>query len=87
MNLRWFLFFWGSFAFLKHIILCVFLCDISSYTTSKFAIDNQMILNFESCYKRSISGRLLGDYVVPFISLNHIGPTENRNHICGILTF
>jgi hypothetical protein len=36
----------------------------ASYTTSKFAIDNQMILNFESCYKRSISGRLLGDYVV-----------------------
>ena len=23
-----------------------------------------MILNFESCYKRDISGRLLGDYVV-----------------------
>ena len=23
-----------------------------------------MILNFESCYKRNISGRLLGDYVV-----------------------
>jgi hypothetical protein len=26
-----------------------------------------MILNFESCYKRSISGRLLGDYVVQFL--------------------
>jgi hypothetical protein len=26
-----------------------------------------MILNFESCYKRSISGRLLGDYVIPTV--------------------
>ena len=26
-----------------------------------------MILNFESCYKRDISGRLLGDYVVNLI--------------------
>jgi hypothetical protein len=53
----------------------MYLC--SSYTTSKFAIDNQMILNFESCYKRNISGRLLGDYVVRKIyHRDHIAKKE-----------
>jgi hypothetical protein len=50
-----------------------------SYTTSKFAIDNQMILNFESCYKRSISGRLLGDYVVPIV-ITKPKAKKQKNH-------
>jgi hypothetical protein len=40
----------------------MYLC--CSYTTSKFTIENQMILNFESCYERNISP-LLGDYATP----------------------